>query len=265
MGPPEAPPPEEAGGGRCRLRSCFLQRTRLAGQGGTPARLGTAAQDHGGGGPALDAILPARRRGFAPTARRPIIGDTFPEADVKRIAVVQGARGEAVQPLFRDLVKRWRPPARIAGVIAEDHGLPDRKCSAGYLRSIATGALYPIFQDLGPGAEACHLEGGGAVSAAGAIADDIGRGCDLVLLSKFGKLEAAGQGLAGAFAAAIEADVPVLTAVSPALEDAWAAFAGPLFVTLPPDEQEIEAWWRTISDGAAPVCRDTSPGRNADR
>jgi Protein of unknown function (DUF2478) len=168
------------------------------------------------------------------------------DTTVKPIAVVQGAPGTIVQQIFRDLIEQWRPPARIAGVIAETHGLADRSCSAGFLRNIGTGEQFPIFQDLGPGSTACHLDGGGMLPAAEAVRRDIAAGCDLVLLSKFGKLEAANSGLADAFAAAIEAHVPVLTSVSPAFDAAWAKFAAPLFVALPADPAEIDAWWRAV-------------------
>jgi len=173
------------------------------------------------------------------------------DAVMKKIAVVQGVSSSSVQDLFRNLVRRWRPAARIAGMIEEHHGLPDRKCSAGYLRSITSGALYPIFQDLGPGAEACHLDGAGAITATQAVERDIAAGCDLVLLSKFGKLEAARQGLAQAFTASIEAGVPVLTSVSPAFEKAWSSFAEPLYVTLPADIDRIDAWWHTVHEEVA--------------
>src|SRR6185437_3892088 len=109
--------------------------------------------------------------------------------DTKRIAVVQGAPSAAIQEIFHTLVDCWRPTVRIVGVVAEDHGLPDRKCRAGYLRSIVSGTLYPIFHDLGPGLETCHLKEDGALTAAAAVENDIVAGCDLVLLSKFGKLE----------------------------------------------------------------------------
>lgn len=165
---------------------------------------------------------------------------------VKRIAVVQGAPSAAIQEMFRALVDRWRPPVRIAGVIAEDHGLPDRKCRAGYLRSIISGTRYPIFQDSGPGGEACHLEEDGALEAAAAVEKDIVTGCDLVLLSKFGKLEAAGRGLAEAFTMALAIDLPLLTSVSPAFETAWKAFAAPHFDILPADVELIETWWYTV-------------------
>lgn len=159
------------------------------------------------------------------------------------IAVVRGAPGAAVQDLFRALVDRWQPSVRLAGVVAESHGLAGRACSAGYFRNIGTGELFPIFQDLGPGSTACHLEGAGALTAAEAVQRDIAAGCDLVLLSKFGKLEAGGEGLLDSFKSAIEAELPVLTSVSPAFEAAWVGFAGPTFAVLPADAAKIDAWW----------------------
>lgn len=172
------------------------------------------------------------------------------DTSVKRIAVVQGAPSAAVQEMFHALVERWRPTLRIAGVVAEDHGLPDRKCRAGYLRSIVSGTLYPIFQDFGPVAEACHLKEEGALAAAAAVEKDIVAGCDLVLLSKFGKLEAAGQGLTEAFTTVLAANLPLLTSVSPAFEAAWRDFAAPHFEILPAEAESVETWWRTIHGGA---------------
>jgi hypothetical protein len=166
------------------------------------------------------------------------------------IAVVQGASSSTVQELFWSLAGRWRPAARLAGVLAEDHGLPDRACSAGYLRSLADGSRYSIFQDLGPGSKTCHLAGDGAVAAAAAVRRDVAAGCDLVMQSKFGRLEADGGGLRDAFAAAIEAGVPVLTSVSPSYMAKWEAFATPLFAMLPPDARQIDAWWRSARAAA---------------
>jgi hypothetical protein len=161
---------------------------------------------------------------------------------VKKIAVIQGAPGALVQRLFGKLVDRWRPSLRLAGVVAEDHGLADRACSAGYLRSLGSGERFQIFQDLGPGAKACHLAGEGALAAAVAVQRDIAGGCDLVLLNKFGKLEASGGGLREAFSEAIESGVPVLTSVSPTFATAWTEFAGSRFVVLPAEDDRIEAW-----------------------
>lgn len=166
--------------------------------------------------------------------------------DLARIAVVQGASNATIQEIFQTLADRWKASTRLAGVIAETHGMADRACSAGFLRNIRTGERFSIFQDLGPGSTACHLDGAAVVLASEAARRDIVDGCDLVLLNKFGKLEAANSGLADAFRAAVEADVPVLTSVSPAHEAAWANFATPLYVTLAADPAEIDAWWQAV-------------------
>jgi len=170
---------------------------------------------------------------------------------VSRIAVVQGASSAVVQELFRSFAERWRPTVRLAGVLAEDHGLTDRACAAGYLRNLVDGARQPIFQDLGRGS-GCHLSGDGAVAAAAAVRADIAAGCDLVMLSKFGRLEADGGGLRDAFAAAIEAGLPVLTAVSPPYMARWKAFATPLFTLLPPEAGQLDAWWRSVRPSSTP-------------
>jgi hypothetical protein len=163
---------------------------------------------------------------------------------MKTIAVIQGAPSAAVQRLFRAWVDRWQSSVRMAGVVAEDHGLDGRACSAGYLVSLADGQRFPIFQDLGAGSHTCHLAGDGALIAAEAVRRDIAAGCGIVVLSKFGKLEKEGGGLRSAFAAAMEAGVPVLTSVSTPFMPAWESFAAPLFVTVPPDAGEIDTWWK---------------------
>ena len=164
----------------------------------------------------------------------------------KKIAVVHGAPSAEVQVVFRSLVDRWRSAARLAGVIAEDHGLPDRACTAGYLVSLTDGERFQIFQDLGPGSKGCHLAGAGALAAAAAVQRDVAAGCDLVVLSKFGHLEKNGNGLRDAFTAAIEAGVPVLTSVSPAYTAAWQDYAAPLSVIMPLDPARIDAWWQSV-------------------
>ena len=168
------------------------------------------------------------------------------ENTTKIIAVVRGAPNAEVQVILRALADKWRPDVRLAGLIAEDHGLADRHCQAGYLRNLTTGARFSIFDDLGPGAAVCHLDGTGAVAAAAGVQADIAAGCDLVLLNKFGKLEAAGDGLASAFRAAIVAGVPLLTSVSPAHDEAWRQFVDQEFAVLPADPAVIDLWRHAV-------------------
>ena len=88
------------------------------------------------------------------------------EGSTEIIGVVRGASNVEVQVIFRALADKWRPDLRLAGLVAEDHGLPDRNCHAGYLRNLTTGARFSIFRDRGPGVPMCHLDGIGAAAAA---------------------------------------------------------------------------------------------------
>lgn len=170
------------------------------------------------------------------------------------IAVVQGAESEAIQQLFGDLLTApWRP-ARIAGVIEAMGGAGSEPgaCGLEVLRSIADGREFSLFQDLGAGSTACALDPAGVAEACAAVCHDIAAGCDLVILSKFAKLEAEnGSGLMAAFVAALEAGVPILTAVSPGRREAWDAFAAPYYEVLAPNLNEIGEWWAAQSPATA--------------
>ena len=177
------------------------------------------------------------------------------DGTARRIAVVQGASGATVQELFLALARRWAASLRLAGVVAEDHGLADRACNAGFLRRLGSGERFAMFDDLGPGTRACHLDGAGVLAAAAAVRRDIAAGCDLVVLSKFGKLEAAGGGLRDAFTAAIEAGVPILTTVGRSAMPAWQAFAAPGWTAVAAEVDAVETWWHTLRQprfGASP-------------
>lgn len=152
------------------------------------------------------------------------------------IAVLRGATGEAIQSVFARFAERWSATIRIAGAIED--------AAADELVSIADGSRYRLFQDLGTGAAACGLDSGELGRAGEAVRRDILQRPDLVILSKFGKLEAEERsGLIPAFAAAVEMQVPVLTSVAPRFAGAWSRFADPLSTTLPATSEAVEAWW----------------------
>jgi hypothetical protein len=177
----------------------------------------------------------------------------------KPIAVVQGAPTPLVQDLLRRFVAQLSPEVRVAGVIEEPAVASGDGCSAGDLRSLEDGRRFPLLQDLGPGAAACGLDAEGVVSACEAVQQSIRAGCDLVVLSKFGRLEAERSGLAQAFASAIDAGCPILTSVAPRFGDAWDRFAAPLYVILPADLGAIEAWWQGLQAHRSPSAEAVTP------
>jgi hypothetical protein len=162
-------------------------------------------------------------------------------AEAAKVAAIEGADSALVQMLFTDAAARWRAAGRrVVGLIEETHGLEGRTCNAGILRDIVSGTRYAIYLEKPPKNTSCHIDANGAATAGDAVIRQIAR-CDLVVLSKFGKLEASRSGLIAAFEAAIAARKPVLTTVSEKHLDAWHAFA-PAAVALPPDTKAIEDW-----------------------
>lgn len=131
-----------------------------------------------------------------------------------RIAIVEGSDSVAIQSLLAVAVAGWRASGtRVVGVLGESHGLPGRVCGAGILRDIVSGKPYPIYLDNVPSNTSCHLDAEGVEAACSEMMDQISTS-DLVVLNKFGKLEAKRKGLSDAFAAAVAADKPLISTIS---------------------------------------------------
>lgn len=163
-----------------------------------------------------------------------------------RFAALGGADGPRLQALLAAAVAEWKAAGlRVAGVIAEAHSLADRACSAGFLRDIGSGKAYSMFLEAPPSGASCHLDATGVEDACAAVPGQITDG-DVVVLSKFSKLEAAGGGLAPAFAAAIAASKPVLTTVSDLHRAACHGLA-PDALRLPADAAAIRDWWAEVA------------------
>ena len=82
-----------------------------------------------------------------------------------------------------------------------------------------------------------------------AIADRV----DLLVINRFGRAESLGRGLIGCLTAALEAAVPILTAVRAPYDADWRAFHGGLGQDLPADEASAIGWaMRTIRGSGIP-------------
>ena len=161
------------------------------------------------------------------------------------IATVVGADDPTIQALFANTAAKWRAAGlKVVGLVAETHGLEDRTCRAGFLRDVVSGKTFSIYLETPPSHTSCHLDADGVESACNEILKQI-PASDLVVLSKFGKLEADHGGLVRAFDAAIAAGKPVLTTVSDKHRDAWSGFASNA-IYLSPEEAALDQWRNAI-------------------
>jgi len=167
-----------------------------------------------------------------------------------RIGALQGASSSHIQALLGDFAAlAARRGYHVVGVVEIPCGEPAGACRRLALRDLSSGAVTSISQNLGPGSTACSLDAGALAQACGRVERAIAAGADLVILSKFGKQEAGRGGLADAFRAAAVAGLPMLTAVAPAMNEAWHRFAGSLSELLPAEVQSVEAWWERSRAG----------------
>lgn len=187
------------------------------------------------------------------------MGSSMEAGVTLRIVALQGAAGFVVQARLVEFARaRSAEGLRVAGCVEQFSGAPGAGCAGRVLADLASGRRHVIGQDLGPGSLACHLDAAGVAQACADALAAIEAGCDLVVLAKFGKLEAERVGLVDAFAAAVERDIPVVTAVAPQFASAWEAYSGGLAAYLEPRAEELDRWWREVApagrvDGSAPT------------
>lgn len=164
------------------------------------------------------------------------------------ILAIGGSISAEKRALLEDFIARRRAEGwRVAGVVETPEPGGGGACGALSVVNLATGARIKISQNLGPGSTACNLDPGGVAEACAAAQASISSGADVVILSKFGKLEAAGGGLCDAFSAAAQAGIPVLTTLHPILREDWARFVGDLAQEIAPEAQALDVWWREMT------------------
>ena len=82
-------------------------------------------------------------------------------------------------------------------------------------------------------------------------------GADLVIVNRFGKRERDGKGLSHLIERALDADIPVVIAVSSDSFADWIKFAGGMSVKLACDPTALGQWWNNVSmRGSEGVSRD---------
>jgi nucleoside-triphosphatase THEP1 len=161
------------------------------------------------------------------------------------VAAIMSADRTMTEQLLAALVADVRGTGtKVVGLLADTRDVPENTCGAGVLRDIVSGETVSIRLQEAPRTTSCRLDADGVGAACSGLLGQIAAS-DLVVLSKFGKLEAMRQGLAAAFLAAFSAGKPVLTTVSGKHRDAWRAFA-PDAVSLPAEDAALQQWWRGL-------------------
>ena len=154
------------------------------------------------------------------------------------------ARGEDADALMRVFVTARRAEGlRVGGVL---QSMRQGECAAreAFVTDIGSGAALPIFQDLGPHAISCRADAEALTRAGAMLTRALAARPDILVISRFGKLEAEGGGMRDEIAAAVLSGTPVLIGVAERHIGAWQAFTEGHSTRLPCAPAALEAWWR---------------------
>jgi len=147
------------------------------------------------------------------------------------------------QSTFERIVEDCRRRGlRVAGVLQH----PVCSEAAGHcdvaLEELTTGLRTDLFEDRGPGASGCRLDEAALAEVNGQVARSLDTDPELLILNKFGKVEAEGRGLLDLVAMAVERGIPVMIGVPIRNLEPWRRFAGGMSVEFSDDPSEVADW-----------------------
>lgn len=161
--------------------------------------------------------------------------------DVRFAAVVHDG-GEARDAMMWRVVQRLQEHGlNLSGLLTwrgkDPHGrLPMQ------IKDVRRGELFAISQALGPGSQACSLDPAALAQASAVLRLAQNEAADLVLVNRFGAMEASGRGFAAEMLALMSEGQALLTVVSAQYQQAWLAFTGTAGGLLPVEETAIVDW-----------------------
>jgi len=144
----------------------------------------------------------------------------------------------------RDMLARGR---RLHGLVQQETRPPGDGRPRRQLADLRTGRLYPLSQDLGPGSRACSLDPGALASASHLLREALQARAELVVVNRYGVIEAAGGGFAQEMLALMCEGIPLVTVVSQALLPDWHRFTGRMSEELPVARAPLQAWFERVA------------------
>ncbi|MCC6170458.1 MAG: DUF2478 domain-containing protein [Gammaproteobacteria bacterium] len=151
-----------------------------------------------------------------------------------------GAVDGVVAEFARGLQRRGR---QVRGLLQNDSPAGAGSMCGTVLVDLHSSERYRISQDLGSGSVSCRVDPGGLAIASIVLRRALAEDTDLVVVNRFGVLEATGGGFAAEMLALMEAERPLLAAVAEKHREHWLHFTGGAGVELPVEIQALESWF----------------------
>jgi nucleoside-triphosphatase THEP1 len=148
-------------------------------------------------------------------------------ASTSNMLAVTYSDGFAADRLIAGIAYRLRDDGvKVAGLVQINTDVPGRtKCDMA-VEELYTRRKFQLSEYRGPAARGCRLDHSRLSDAAGVLIDVLDQDLDLIVLNKFGKVEAEGGGLRDLIGRAVLLGVPLIVGVPYRNLDQWRHFAG---------------------------------------
>jgi nucleoside-triphosphatase THEP1 len=146
--------------------------------------------------------------------------------------------------ILRDFAAELNASGRRVVGMVQTGQCADSSLSAVLVHS---GEVLALAQPATSPASGCKLDLSRLQDAAARVAGAMETGADLVIVNRFGKRERDGKGLSRVIARALDADIPVVIAVSSKSFSDWIKFADGMSVKLACSRVALDAWWSVVS------------------
>jgi nucleoside-triphosphatase THEP1 len=151
--------------------------------------------------------------------------------------------GLAADRIISDLGYKIRDAGiAVAGIVQHNKFIRDRTRCDMEVEELASGIVLQISEDRGKEARGCRMDRGALLEAAGLLSSSLESEPDLLIINKFGKLEAEGRGLRETLSDAVQLGVPIVVGVPYRNIEQWRGFAGGLAEECPIGSSRLHEW-----------------------
>jgi len=161
-------------------------------------------------------------------------------------AIVYAARGAADGPMADFACSLRERGRKVCGLIQEQTRDGPGGARRMMLTDLESGERFDISQKLGAGSGPGCVDPGVLAAASAALRRALAPDTDLVMVSRFGELEAAGGGFAAEMLELMGEGVPLLTAVGDKYLESWRCFTDGAGAELPANLESLEAWFESL-------------------
>ena len=159
------------------------------------------------------------------------------------LAAIVYANDEYPDAIFKLIVSECRSRNLVLSGVLQHPAFEGaaKRCDV-LLEDLASGHRTLLFEYRGAGARGCRLDVAALVEASMRVESSLENDPALLVLNKFGKVEADGGGMCGLMAKALERGIPAIIGVPARNLDAWRNFAGEFSAELSENADEIRKW-----------------------